>query len=110
MRLPNAENVVIDLRKITEYCLSNEHDEGKHKAVLFEKLLGITADNAERLAEILKRAVWENDASIGKLDGYGQRYIVDFEAAGHQAKVLLRSVWIIRSGESFPRLVTSYII
>jgi hypothetical protein len=32
MKLPNAGDVEIDVRKITDYCLNPEHPSGKHKA------------------------------------------------------------------------------
>lgn len=32
MFVPNAENAVADIRKLIEYCLSPEHEIGKHKA------------------------------------------------------------------------------
>jgi hypothetical protein len=46
MLIPNAENAVVDIRKLRDYCLNLEHDDGKHKARLFLSILGVTADNA----------------------------------------------------------------
>ncbi|GAA6620779.1 hypothetical protein NUACC26_065970 [Scytonema sp. NUACC26] len=43
--IPNAENAVVDIRKLREYCLNSEHDEGKHTR-LFAAALGMTAENA----------------------------------------------------------------
>lgn len=51
--IPNAENAVVDIRKLRDYCLKPEHDEGKHKARLFSSILGMTAENAEELRQIL---------------------------------------------------------
>jgi hypothetical protein len=33
--LPNAENAVVEIRKLSEYCLNPEHPKGKDKARLF---------------------------------------------------------------------------
>lgn len=31
MLIPNAENAIVDIRKLRNYCLNLEHDDGKHK-------------------------------------------------------------------------------
>jgi len=41
MLIPNAENAVVDIRKLRDYCLNPDHDEGKHKARLFSSILDI---------------------------------------------------------------------
>ena len=38
MKLPHGDKVIIDQRKVVDYCLSPDHDDGKHKARLFENL------------------------------------------------------------------------
>ena len=40
-----AESIHIDLRKLTHYVLDTDSPHGKHKAVLFDKLLGFTKEN-----------------------------------------------------------------
>ena len=57
MLIPNADNAVVDIRKLRDYCLNSEHDDGKHKARLFSSILGMTADNAEELRQILLEVV-----------------------------------------------------
>ncbi|NEQ24774.1 MAG: hypothetical protein F6K28_37865 [Microcoleus sp. SIO2G3] len=51
MLIPNAENAAVDIRKLRNYCLNLEHDEGKHKARLFSSVFGMTVDNAERMSD-----------------------------------------------------------
>ncbi len=34
MKLPNGDQAIIDERKLVDYCLNADHEEGKHKAVL----------------------------------------------------------------------------
>ena len=41
MKLPNGERVELG-DKLERYCLNFEHPKGKHKALLFQKRLGIT--------------------------------------------------------------------
>jgi predicted RNase H-like HicB family nuclease len=38
MIIPNAERAVVDVRKLRDYCLNSTHDQGKHKARLFESM------------------------------------------------------------------------
>ena len=74
MRLPNAEDAVVDIVKIQDYCLNPDHSKGKHKARVFLKALGID----------------KNDAVT--------------------RTALVRTTWIIRIGENFPRLATCFIL
>lgn len=110
VRLPNGDRAVIDERKILEYCLSPEHDEGKHKARLFRTLLGLTLDDAPRLIAALRKAAARGEAVRGAVDRFGQRWLIDFETTGPAGAVVVRSAWIVRTGEVLPRLVTCYIM
>ena len=40
MGLPHADRAEVDLRKLSEYCLSPVHPVGKHKAAVFQAALG----------------------------------------------------------------------
>ncbi len=110
MKLPNGGQAFIDERKIIEYCLSEEHDDGRHKAHLFRRLLGIGMDNAELLLDALLEGAAGEDAVPGKLDHYGQRYTIDFTLHGPGGTATIRSAWIVRTGEQFPRLVSCFIL
>ena len=66
--LPYAENAVVDIRKLRDYCLNLEHDDGKHKARLFSSILGITADDSEELKQILLEVVKTNEVRLGRKD------------------------------------------
>lgn len=48
------------------------------------------------------------NAVAGKVDRYGRRYVIDFEFTGPNGTAMIRSVWIVRTGEDIPRLVTCY--
>ena len=45
---------------------------------------------------------------LGELDEYGQRYVIDFLLTWQNRQAKVRSAWIIRPDEDFPRLVTCY--
>jgi len=110
MKLPNGDRAIVDERKIVDYCLSEEHDDGKHKARLFRELLGVTLDNAGLLIDALRDAAATGEALPGKLDRYGQRYVIDFALQGPGETATVRSAWIVLAGERFPRLVSCYIL
>ena len=79
MKLPNAENAVIDIAKLRDYCLNPDHPEGKHKARVFQAKLGIERNDAERLRHIILEAILEADAIEQKPSLYGRRFIVEFK-------------------------------
>jgi hypothetical protein len=110
MKLPSGERAIIDERKILGYCLSSEHDEGKHKASLFRNLLELTIEDAGRLQTDLREAATHGEAVPGRVDRYGQRYAIDLVMEGQARRVVIRSAWIVRTGEVVPRLVTCYIM
>lgn len=106
--IPNAEHAFVDIRKLRDYTLNTQHRVGRHKARLFNSILGITQEDVEVLRNILLEAVRTHEATLGTQDTHGQRYELDFMMnwQGHQA--LVRSVWNIRPREQHPRLVTCY--
>ena len=110
MGLPNAYQAEVDLRKLSEYCLSPTHPVGKHKAVVFRAALGLTANDAPMLRERILRAAMEEQAVFERADEFGDRYRLDFEAVTMSGSALVRSAWIIRAGENFPRLTTCFLL
>jgi len=110
MKWPYGDRAILEQRKIIDYSLSPDHDDGKHKARLFRDLLGLTRDHATVLLEALKEAAVAGEAVSGRLDRYGQRYIIDFAFVGPTGQTMIRSAWIMRPGETAPRLVTCYLL
>lgn len=109
-RLPNAERAFVDITKLRDYSLNPNHDKGKHKARVFQSALGFTASDAERLQELVMEAALNCVSSPGEGTPYGQRFVVDFEVAGLSGAVTIRSAWIVRNDEDFPRLTSCYIV
>jgi hypothetical protein len=108
MLIPNAENAIVDIRKLRDYCLNPEHHQGKHKARLFLSALGMAADNAEELRQILLKVVKVHEACLGQQDEFGQRYILDFSLEWQDRSTVLRSGWIIEPDSPAPKLITCY--
>jgi hypothetical protein len=110
LKIPNGHHAIVDIRKLTEYALNIEHPVGKHKARVFEAVLGLTSDDAKYLQSVLLKVVQELDAELGQEDDYGKRYIIDFEIESRVGKGTIRSSWIIRADEDFPRLTSCYVL
>ena len=108
MLIPYANNAIVDIRKLRDYCLNLEHDDGKHKARLFSSILGMKAENAEELKLILLEMIKTHEAKLGRSDRFGQRYTVDFEITWQNRNTTLRSGWIIEHGSNIPKLTTCY--
>jgi hypothetical protein len=103
MKLPNGDRAELG-DKLERYCLNYEHQKGKHKALLFEKRLGITIANKELLELALKEAAIEGEAELYKVDQYGTHY----DLASDVGESLILSCWIIKITEDFPRLTNTY--
>ncbi|MFN9173967.1 MAG: DUF6883 domain-containing protein [Synechocystis sp.] len=107
MKLTNGDQVLLG-DKLERYCLNPEHSKGKHKALLFEKRLGITLANKEILENALKQAAMEGKAQLYKTDQYGTHYDLIFTLETELGKSRILSCWIIRNTENFPRLTNTY--
>jgi hypothetical protein len=109
MKLPNVETAFIDIQKLRDYSLNIEHDRGQHKARLFLAILGLGVEDAEELQLILLEAIQIHETISTSQDEYGQRYVVDFPLTRNENTATIRSTWIVRPTETFPRLTSCYI-
>ena len=96
MLLPGGDRAIVDSRKLRDYCLNPDNPRGSGKARVFAAALGLTAARTE-------------EAELGELDMYGQRYTVDFKLETETWKAVVRSGWIILHNETAPRLTTCYV-
>ena len=110
MKLPNAIHALADSRKLRHYCLDPASPKGRNKARVFAATLGLTQADAETLRRALLLAAREAAAVAGEIDEYGQRYTVDFTLETEAGRRRVRSGWIIRHDENFPRLTTCFVL
>lgn len=110
MKVPNAQAVLVDLDKLRNYSLNPDHDRGKHKARLFFAILGLGVEDAEWLRSVLLEVIQTHSAIPGIQDQYGDRYVIDFPITRNNQTAMVRSAWIIRLTEDFPRLTSCYIL
>ena len=107
---PNGDRADLGT-KIEDYVLNPRHREGRHKARVFESVLGITLANGEVLRQaILSAAENSDDAEPLGNNGHGEVYILRFPVETRRGSATVLTVWIIRDGEDFPRLITCYIL
>ena len=110
MKLPNGDRADLGT-KIEDYILNPRHREGRHKARVFESVLGITTANTKTLREaIVWAAVNSDNAEALGDNGHGDLYALRFPLETQDGSATILTVWIVRYGEDFPRLVTCYIV
>ena len=110
MKLPGGNRAVVEIAKLRDYCLNEQHPRGRHKARVFAATLGFTAADGDLLRAALLRAAKEGNAVAGEGDDYGQRYMLDFELTGPRGRATVRSSWIVLRGEGFPRMTSRYVL
>jgi len=105
-------SVVVDIAKLRDYCLSDTHPRGRHKARVFRAHLGLTARDAASLRRVLLDAARDPLADLrpAGTDRYGQRYALDVSATGPGGTATVRSAWIVRTGQDVLRFVSCYVL
>ena len=109
MRLPNGSRAIVDIRKLSEYCLNPDSPRGRYKARVFAAALGLTAAHASELRAKLREIARTGEAKPGERDAYGQRYTIDFAMETAAGAATIRSGWIVLRGKKVPRLTTCYV-
>ncbi|RLB46614.1 MAG: adhesin [Deltaproteobacteria bacterium] len=108
MGLPGAERAVIEPAKLRDYLLSSTHPIGRFKAPLFQAL-GYTAKGWGVLHTDLLDVARTHQAVKSKPNAYGEKYEVRATLQGPNGRTAkIVTVWIVRTNEDYPRLVTAY--
>lgn len=110
MRLPNADQAILDIRKIEDYCLSASHPRGRHKARVFREALELERGDAAWLCGVLLEAGRSSEAQQVTADAWGSYWRVDAPIRRQGKSAVVRTVWIVRSGEDIPRFVTCWVL
>lgn len=109
-RLPNVERAILDLNKLEDYCLSPTHPRGRHKARVFRESLGIGAGEATWLRGALLEGIWTSEAADLGNDGFGTRWRADVPVTRQNRRIVVRTLWIVRTDEQVPRFVTCWVL
>ena len=105
MRL-SIHNARIPADKLRDYLLSTTHPDGRGKAEYLGGL-GYSQDAFSRLEADLREQVLTLDAQPGRPSPYGQKYEILGPLTGPNGKnAWVRTIWIVLTGETAPRLVT----
>ncbi len=77
-----ADRIRIDPRKLTHYAPDSDSPHGKHKAVLFEKIIGVTKENHTELIRQIEIGISEAEIIFHSEDKFGTLYTAD-HTTGH---------------------------
>lgn len=104
-------SVEVDLAKLRDYCLSETHPRGRHKARVFRSRLGLSSADSLWLQKALTDAVHRAPDRLqdAGADNYGQRWRLDILLETEVGSALVRSAWIIPDGQDVLRLITCYV-
>ncbi|MBF0389840.1 MAG: hypothetical protein HQK71_07010 [Desulfamplus sp.] len=105
-----VDKIYIDPRKLTHYVLDISSPHGKHKAVLFEKLLGFTKENYTSLLYEIESRAMQSEITFHSQDHFGKRYLADITVQGTEGReAVVRTGWLIHPETKEANLVTLYI-
>jgi Domain of unknown function (DUF6883) len=108
--LPHSDEAILDIRKIEDYCLSPSHPRGRHKARVFREALDLQRSDAAWLRDILLEAARSSEASEVAVDAWGTHWRLDATIRRHGKSAVVRTFWIVRTGETVPRFVTCWVL
>ncbi len=105
VKLPHADQVVIEPRKVYGYLLSRSHPVGRFKARVFGAV-GFDASTADMFVKEVRRIAETGDVSSEEEFEYGRKYTVVGDLRGPAGALRVLTVWIREPGAAGVRLVT----
>jgi hypothetical protein len=105
LKLPNADRVRIDDRKVRGYLLSKAHPVGRFKARVFSAV-GFDEGTLEAFVAELRRIASSGEVSEVEDFAFGKKYTVPGELKGPSGSVAVLTVWVVESAQVDPRLIT----
>jgi hypothetical protein len=108
--LPHSENAIINPAKLRDYCLNADHPRGRHKARVFREALGLSMDDAEWLQQNIRDGIQNHPGEKQETDSFGSRWRVDLPLTRQGKSVVVRTGWMIKTGEQFPHLITCWVL
>jgi len=109
-RLPDWDRAAIDIRKLEDYCLNPLHPKGRHKARVFQEAIGIGRHDAMWLRNALLEVARSHTPLQVATDAWGSHWRLDVSIERLGRKAVVRSIWIVRTGEDIPRLVSCWVL
>jgi len=107
-KLPNADKLIVERKKIFDYLLNVEHNIGSAKATFFLKH-GFCAEKWEVLANALRSHGQTQEVKNVRETEHGLSYAVEGKLITPDGRnPHIRSVWQMDEGAVAPRLITAY--
>lgn len=110
MKLEPFNNPIIPDDKLLDYCLNPSHPDGKHKARVFKSALNIDQTNFEVLKIAIIRKIKNVDVNLLEQNDFGSLYYADLSITNENLSAMVRTCWIIKIDENFPRLTSCFVI
>ncbi len=108
MKLPNSKNAYISSSKLLDYLLSQTHPIGKTKA-RYLRSVGFNESNIDSLRQSLINLSQTEEIKEAIASPHGVKYLIDGSIQTPVGTYIkLRTIWIIDSGQDYPRFVTAY--
>jgi len=108
MKLPNAEQAIIEREKIADYLLNPGHPDNGGKAAFFGAC-GFHRDEWDLLARVFRSLAVAGEITKTLDSPHGMKYILDGKVTTLTGRQYwLRTIWIVDAGSSQPGLVTAY--
>jgi len=108
MKLPGADNLIVEREKIVDYLLNASHPDNSGKAEFFLDL-GFKRSHWQLMAAAFRNAVANQSISKIMASPHGTKCIVEGRVETPNGKApWVRTVWIVDFGKDEPRLVTDY--
>lgn len=106
--MPNCELSSVHTDKIQKYLLSDTHKDGKSKAVFF-KMFGFEQATPDTFRDSLLDHANNREVTKMEENGQGIKYVLECEMeTPDERNPCIRTIWIIKSSEKAPKLVTAY--
>lgn len=108
MKLPNAQQAFVDEEKVTGYLLSETHSGGQEKQAFFSRF-GFSVAEWEVMVEALVQHAQDHEVVREISTVHGTKYVIEGALlTPDERNPMVRTVWIIDTGETAARLVTAY--
>lgn len=105
--LPNYDKAELNDKKFTDYALNPEHPVGKHKALVFDKVLGYNSSNWEELRDKIRDNLDVSDALEKEPNNHGRRFEVVMDITGPSGRTApVTTAWIMLNSDDKPILTT----
>ena len=110
MHLPHGNEAILDIRKIEDYCLNPSHPRDRHKARVFREALDLQQSDAAWLRDVLLNAARTDEAFQIAEDSWGTYWRLDATIRRQGKVAVVRTIWIVRTGETLPRFLSSWVL